>query len=1143
MDELTESMSNLKMDVAAVPVDESMLNEVLNLMRHQSLNSLSVGELVSHLQAVHIQKHSTDGGGRIYSGQTPAVSATPASMRAEVPTPGSGMLFSPQFHFKTPSKPLVFGNDTDLNNAPASSESTAAMHLSGNSPTIPQEMFAHGSTGPFSSVSSSSTTAAAPESFIPVPLAHGPAMQTQHAAFSTGMTSTARAQGRENTDNTNAAQRKKGARMRKNTPAKSTAGISPIKAPIFAFPPSPPEQSAFQAGVGSGPTSSTQGIFSGGVFWGQNSINTTQAAIAPSIRPDSVPYAWMPEPVPVRNQSSPAPPPAPITPQSAHMDLTDNSSDLSPGDLNNIETTPLPSRFMNGFVGSFPFGSTAEATPSPMPIATPGTAQMSSPVAEPAANYMSMPLPENPLFNIGQQTKSSKSAKSKSKKSSPARARKGPNVIEQDVPLENLSSYQTDSGISAEFEASLHASDSAPEWWNKPESMARKVESDGPNGPPQPPFPSAAPRSLGAQPTSPRKDSSTTQDSKLHLAELYRKQGREMYNTEKYEQAHDAFTKALTVAPANWPLAPTVLGNRAAALVMINRYIEACDDCQEALKLDQSLVKLNIRRARALLRLGHFSAVEEACTRVLESTSAPAPIHIHISSDQEVDAAKIEARKCLKDLQHIRILLSRLNSAECLQEFENVLKITEEILDSCPQFRVAQVARANAMNKLQRWTTAKEYIEEIICTVHDTVLRLHSHCTHTTSESFLPKLTQAKLAWTDGGRGVVKMNKDDVMRAVMIMGGDLAAVYMVSLKNVVVSRSCCGDVMAKTLWIMVRIKELLVQYGGNNGLGTQSSGWDWAWADTELSRLQSIIDAKNRADQYFKEANFTAAIQSYGDAMKADISAYRWSAVLHSNRAAAYMSLGMFQEAVNDCNSSASRDPGYTRAYLRRARALRALTKWAEAIRDYRKYLSSLEGGLPSDYSEIETELEDALKLQAKHIRAEQMRQQSDRFANESGFKFKSKPHFFDSDDDDYAFVSWLPFFTSFYQYLCFLNLFLLCINSISTRSPVPRAGSSKINPSRSLPVLGMATVEVMQVQVVAAALSQRAISAAGEIRMMTLKQRRSPKKDLTTTKRSGLSRPRRKSRSRKHTGPSPSNSTQTKTRIPVPKLHLKRLG
>lgn len=54
-----------------------------------------------------------------------------------------------------------------------------------------------------------------------------------------------------------------------------------------------------------------------------------------------------------------------------------------------------------------------------------------------------------------------------------------------------------------------------------------------------------------------------------------------------------------------------------------------------------------------------------------------------------------------------------------------------------------------------------------------------------------------------------------------------------------------------------------------------------------------------------------------------DPSALRWNAIICSNRAAANMSLGMHSDAISDCNQAIQKDPDFSKAYLRRARAYR----------------------------------------------------------------------------------------------------------------------------------------------------------------------------------------------------------------------------
>ena len=49
----------------------------------------------------------------------------------------------------------------------------------------------------------------------------------------------------------------------------------------------------------------------------------------------------------------------------------------------------------------------------------------------------------------------------------------------------------------------------------------------------------------------------------------------------------------------------------------------------------------------------------------------------------------------------------------------------------------------------------------------------------------------------------------------------------------------------------------------------------------------------------------------------------KWCAILHNNRAAAYLSDGHLKECLSDCNEAILKDPNYSKAYLRRARVYR----------------------------------------------------------------------------------------------------------------------------------------------------------------------------------------------------------------------------
>lgn len=61
--------------------------------------------------------------------------------------------------------------------------------------------------------------------------------------------------------------------------------------------------------------------------------------------------------------------------------------------------------------------------------------------------------------------------------------------------------------------------------------------------------------------------------------------------------------------------------------------------------------------------------------------------------------------------------------------------------------------------------------------------------------------------------------------------------------------------------------------------------------------------------------------------------------VAHANRAMAYIKLGRFKEAEQDCTAALALDPLYLKAWQRRATAKRAQNKLPEAASDFEEAL------------------------------------------------------------------------------------------------------------------------------------------------------------------------------------------------------------
>ena len=81
------------------------------------------------------------------------------------------------------------------------------------------------------------------------------------------------------------------------------------------------------------------------------------------------------------------------------------------------------------------------------------------------------------------------------------------------------------------------------------------------------------------------------------------------------------------------------------------------------------------RRARALLSLGHFAAVEEACARVLENPFFASSA----KNKQDIDAAKLEAKKVVQNLSEARQKTDRLSVLEMSFNLEGLIKVSMHI--------------------------------------------------------------------------------------------------------------------------------------------------------------------------------------------------------------------------------------------------------------------------------------------------------------------------------------------------------------------------------------------------------------------------------------------------------------------------------
>ncbi|GMH03011.1 hypothetical protein Nepgr_004850 [Nepenthes gracilis] len=92
---------------------------------------------------------------------------------------------------------------------------------------------------------------------------------------------------------------------------------------------------------------------------------------------------------------------------------------------------------------------------------------------------------------------------------------------------------------------------------------------------------------------------------------------------------------------------------------------------------------------------------------------------------------------------------------------------------------------------------------------------------------------------------------------------------------------------------------------------------------------------KEKGNAAFKRRQWNKAVIYYSEAIKLN----ETNATYYSNRAAAYLELGCFQQAEEDCRKALSLDKKNVKAFLRRGTARESLLRYKEAAEDFKQAL------------------------------------------------------------------------------------------------------------------------------------------------------------------------------------------------------------
>lgn len=169
---------------------------------------------------------------------------------------------------------------------------------------------------------------------------------------------------------------------------------------------------------------------------------------------------------------------------------------------------------------------------------------------------------------------------------------------------------------------------------------------------------------------------STDEEARRRAAEL-RAQGNQLFGEGRYTEAVVRYTEALGLSENKAAIeAHLVLSNRAACYLKTESYEQAVDDCNEALKLQPTMMKALFRRGQAYDALGKM----EEALKDLEAA-------VQAAADQSLPAPAVQ-----KDIARLRKAIEEKRERE-----------KEEVLGACVPGRGWLCVNGRAGGRWQRW--------------------------------------------------------------------------------------------------------------------------------------------------------------------------------------------------------------------------------------------------------------------------------------------------------------------------------------------------------------------------------------------------------------------------------------------------------
>ncbi|CAL7942627.1 unnamed protein product [Xylocopa violacea] len=318
---------------------------------------------------------------------------------------------------------------------------------------------------------------------------------------------------------------------------------------------------------------------------------------------------------------------------------------------------------------------------------------------------------------------------------------------------------------------------------------------------------------------------------------------KELYAGEKYKEALSQYNELIEQYPTN----PLYYANRAACYIMLSRYSCASEDAKKCIELDPKWYKAYVRLIKCSLILGDITQVETTLSKLVE-----------------IDPENKAITPFRKDLEYVKKFLKEGDVAYALKNYRKVVYCMDRCCDvskCCTRFKLT---KAECLVFLGRYQEAQEIANDI----------LH----------------------------LDKQNAD--------------AIYV---------RGMC-------LYFQDNIEKTFAHFQQVLRLAP-----DHVKALEIYKRAKSLRKKKEEGNAAYKMELYQKAHKLYTEALAIDPQNTVTNAKLHFNKAMAAVKLGQLKESVTECTEALKLDGSYLKALLRRAASYMELKEYEEAVNDLEK--------------------------------------------------------------------------------------------------------------------------------------------------------------------------------------------------------------